>query len=120
MATLARNESAVLYTRIICPIFYHTTVNTNFYLNIFREYVNQLDEWKLRVGYSKKYGRCVTRLTGPWQKMKSFFRNRIILEGFWPPQSPDIIQPDFFLLGLQNRLNSNFPRTIYDLKWKIT
>jgi predicted NAD-dependent protein-ADP-ribosyltransferase YbiA (DUF1768 family) len=38
-------------TRTIDPIFFHTTVNTNGCFSNFREFINQLSEWELTIGY---------------------------------------------------------------------
>jgi hypothetical protein len=39
----------------------------------------------------------------------------------WPPKSPDLISPDFFLWGLlKGRVYANKPRTLQDLKDNIS
>ncbi|KAJ4448294.1 hypothetical protein ANN_10308 [Periplaneta americana] len=46
---------------------------------------------------------------------------RIISQGLWPPRSPDLTSPDFFLWGyLKGRAYKNRPHTLEELKRNIT
>ena len=54
-------------------------------------------------------------------EIQSFFGDRVISKGFWPPRSPDLTPPDYFLWGyLKGRVYQNKPRTIDALKANIT
>jgi len=49
--------------------------------------------------------------------VQNVFGNRIIGHGFWPPRSPSLISPDFFLREfLKERVNSNNTRSLEDFK----
>jgi len=49
------------------------------------------------------------------------FGDRAISKGIWPPRSPDLTPPDYFLWGyLKGRVYRNKPRTIDALKANIT
>jgi len=49
------------------------------------------------------------------------FAERIISKTIWPPRSPDLSPPDFFLWGaMTNSVYSNNPHTIDELKMAIT
>jgi hypothetical protein len=49
------------------------------------------------------------------------FADRIISKTIWPPRSPDLSLPDFFLWGaLKNTMYLNSPHTIDELKMAIT
>ncbi|KAJ4434735.1 hypothetical protein ANN_23303 [Periplaneta americana] len=51
----------------------------------------------------------------------SFFDDRIISRNLWPPRSPDLTTPDFFLWGyLKDRVYATRPETLDDLKHNIT
>jgi hypothetical protein len=51
------------------------------------------------------------------EMLKQFFDDRIISKNLWPPRSPDLPPPDYFLLGyLKQVVYSNRPQTIEDLK----
>ena len=54
-------------------------------------------------------------------EIQSFFGDRIISKGLWPPRSPDVTPPDYFLWGyLKGRVYQNKPRSIDALKANIT
>jgi len=49
------------------------------------------------------------------------FADRIITKTIWPPRSPDLSPPDFFLWGvMKNSVYSNNPHTIDEMKMAIT
>ena len=49
------------------------------------------------------------------------FVDRIISKTIWPPRSPDLCPPDFFLCGaMKNSAYSNNPHRIDELKMVIT
>jgi len=53
-------------------------------------------------------------------EIKSFFDDRIISKALWPPRSPDLSPPDFFLWGtLKRKAYANKPRTIQVLENNI-
>src|SRR5258705_4541833 len=45
--------------------------------------------------------------------IESFFPDRVVSKGRWPPRSPDLSPPDFFLWGmLKGTVYGNKPRTL--------
>jgi hypothetical protein len=51
---------------------------------------------------------------------RSFFGDRNISKDLWPPRSPDLTPPYFFLWGaLKGKLYVNKPRTIQELETNI-
>jgi len=54
-------------------------------------------------------------------EIQSFFGDRAISKGLWPPRSPDLTPSDYFLWGyLKGRVYQNKPLTIDVLKANIT
>jgi len=54
-------------------------------------------------------------------EIQSFFGDRVISKGLWPPRSPNLTPPDYFLWGyLKGTVKQNKPRTIDTLKANIT
>ena len=48
------------------------------------------------------------------------FGDRVISHGLWPPRSPDLTPPDFYLWGkLKGSVYAHNPRTTDELKQKI-
>ncbi len=53
-------------------------------------------------------------------ELKSFFDDRLISDGRWPPRSPDMSSLDFFLWGyLKDRVYANKLETLDALKQNI-
>ena len=56
----------------------------------------------------------------PQIEIESFFDDRIISNALWPPRSPDLSPPDFFLWGaLKGKAYANKPHTIQELEKNI-
>ena len=57
------------------------------------------------------------------QLLTAMFQDRIISRNYdfeWPPRSPDLTAPDFWLWGyLKDKVYANKPRTIQELKANI-
>jgi hypothetical protein len=52
--------------------------------------------------------------------LESVFTGRIISKRLWPPRSPDLSPPDFFLWGnLKDTVYSNHPNTLKELQAHI-
>ena len=94
-----------------------TTVH---YLEIFKEFVDQLDDDELRNGYFQQDGATCHTSNESMTEIESFFDDRIISKALWPPRSPDLSPPDFFLWGaLKGKAYANKPRTIQELENNI-
>jgi len=90
-------------------------------MEIFNIFVNQLDDEKLSIGYFQQDGATSHTSHAIMAEIQSFFGDRIISKGLWPPRSPDLTPPDYFLWGYQKvRVYQNKPRTIDALKANIT
>jgi hypothetical protein len=78
-------------------MFFDITLTSQVYIELFWEFVNQLDDQELTIGYYQQDG--ATSHTSGMAEVKSFFPDRIISRGLRPPRSPDLTPPDFFLWG---------------------
>ena len=67
------------------------------YLKILNEFVDQLDDDELRNGYFQQDGATCHTSNERMTEIESFFDDRIISKALWPPTSPDLSPPDFFL-----------------------
>jgi hypothetical protein len=72
--------------------------------------------WTILLVPTRKMGRraiCQMKQCRYW----NFFDDRIISKNLWPPQSPDLTPPDFFLwVYLKETVYKNSPCTLVDLK----
>jgi len=107
--------------RIIGPIFFDATIKTAAYMEIFNTFVNQLDDEELSVGYFQQDGATSHTSHARMAEIQSFFGDRVISKRLWPPRSPHLKPPDYFLWGyLKGRVYRNKPRTTDALKANIT
>jgi len=113
----------------MCPTCYRTrhffnNSNTDediaAYMEIFNTFVNQLDDEKLSIGYFQQDGATSHTSHTSMAEVQSFFDDRVVSKGLWPPLSPDLTPPDYFLWGyLKGRVYPNTPRTTDALKTYI-
>jgi hypothetical protein len=90
-------------------------MNKQVYVNIFNKFVNQLDE-ELQCGFFQQDGATCHISNDSIAEIESFFENRIISKGLWPPRSPDLTPQDFFLFGiLKGHVYGNRARTTQNL-----
>jgi hypothetical protein len=112
---------AMSRTRIVGPIFFDTTLNTDLYLDIFHQFVNQLDDLELTNAYFQQDGATCHTSRRALAEIASFFQDRVVSKGLWPPRSPDLTPLDFFLWGmLKGKVYANKPSTIDELKSNIS
>ena len=64
---------AISRRHIIGPIFFHETLNTAYYLEIFNEFVDQLDDDELRNGYFQQDGATCHTSNESMTEIESFF-----------------------------------------------
>jgi hypothetical protein len=89
-------------TRIIGPIFFDSTVNTDVYLAILEKCYSQLIEQEREYCFFQKDGAtnyasdCERSLT---RVHEMFTAERTVSKGLWPPRSPDLSICDFYLWG---------------------
>jgi hypothetical protein len=89
-------------------------------VNIFNRFVSQLDDEELQHGFFQQEGATCYTCNDSIAEIESMFEDRIIAKGLWPPRSPDLTTPDFFLCDiLKGRVYGNRPRTKQDLRNKI-
>jgi hypothetical protein len=91
---------AVLGTRIIGPIFFDRTVNTEVYMNIFEEFCAQLTEEERQSFFFQQDGAtCHTSRVSLQRVHDVFSEERTVSKNLWHPRSPDLTTCDFFLWG---------------------
>ena len=90
-------------------------------MEIFNTFVNQLDDEEFSIGYFQQDEATSHISHASMAELQSFFGDCVILKGLWPPSSPELLPPDYFLWGyLKGTVYQNKPRTIDVLKANIT
>jgi hypothetical protein len=73
-----------------------------------------------RLRFMKSLIQSVQKVTQPMAYFESVFPGRLITNRLWPPRSPDLSPPDFFLWGhLKYTVYSNHPHTLQELQANI-
>jgi hypothetical protein len=112
---------AISAERVIGPIFFERTVNSDVYKDIFMTYLEQLDDTALTKGYFQQDGATCHTSSDSMALINSFFMGRVISKKLWPPRSPDLSSADNLLwVYLKDKVYKNRPRTIQDLRANIT
>jgi hypothetical protein len=78
-------------------MFFDTTVTSQLYIELFREFINQFDDQELALGYYQQDGATSHTSGVSMAEVESFFPDRVLSRGLWPPRSPDLTLPYFFL-----------------------
>ena len=112
---------AVSQTRIIGPIFFENTINSQRYISdILQPFFQHLTAYEKQNGWFQQDGATAHTARASMQALQEVFDDRIISRGLWPPRSPDLTPPDFYLWGkLKNSVYENNPRTTEELKANI-
>jgi hypothetical protein len=109
---------ALSQRRIIGALFLYTTVTSWVYIELFWEFVNQTI-CNSHSTITNKMELQATLLVWAWLK-SNHFSQAVISRGLWPPRSPDLTPPDFFLWGSsKGRAYMNKPRILDELRENI-
>ena len=108
--------------RLIGPIFFETTVNSDVYIsNILRPFINKLTADELRTSHFQQDGATAHTSSKSMDYIRKVFKDRLISKPLWPARSPDLNPLDFYLWGkLKGSVYRNKPSTIDELKAAIT
>jgi hypothetical protein len=87
---------AISRHRIIGPSFFETTINAEAYQELIQQFIAmlQVDE---RSCWFQQDSATAHTAASTMEILHEFFGENIISKGVWPPRSPDLTSPDFFL-----------------------
>jgi len=107
---------------IVGPIFFSETLKIQQYCHtIVYPFIAQLKEDEIVKAYFQQDGAMAHTAHMSIALLDAVVADRIISKTIWPPRSPDLSPPIFFLWGvMKNSVYSNDPHTIDELKMAIT
>jgi hypothetical protein len=77
--------------RIISPIFFHETVNSDRYINdIQNPFFNQMTAEETQYGYFQQHNTTAHTANASMVAIQEMCEDRIIRRRLWPPRSPDL------------------------------
>ncbi|KDR23995.1 hypothetical protein L798_07934 [Zootermopsis nevadensis] len=83
------------------------------------QFIALLEETE-RVCWFQQDGATAHTASSTLAMLAEFLGDRVIFKGLWPPRSPDLTSPDFFLWGyLKQKVYANNPRTVAELQTNI-
>ena len=112
---------AAMTKRRVFFTFLNNIVNSDVYKTFIDQLIPTLNEEEIMRGWFQQDGATAHTSTSSMNHVRMFFGERIISKGLWPPRSPDLSPPDFFLWGhLKERVYRNSPQNIEQLQANIT
>jgi hypothetical protein len=100
--------------------FFETTVNSEVYCGFVDKLIETLTEDELNRGWFQQDNATAHTSRRSLDHIEQFFGQRVISKGLWPPRSPDLSPPDFFLWGyLKSKVYENKPETLLALRQNI-
>ena len=88
---------AISRARIVGPIFFETTVDSNVYCSeIIFPFIAQLNENEINRCFFQQDSATAHTSNHTVKFLNELFGERIISKGLWPPRSPDLSPPDYF------------------------
>ena len=119
--------------KIIGPFFFESdsgdtvTVNSERYIEVLNKFWSQLEEiypTTVHRQWFQQDGATPHTANNSIKWLEDHFKSRVVSRRCameWPPNSPDLSPPDFFLWGfLKDKVYSTKPRNILELKKRIT
>jgi len=111
---------AISKRRIIGPLFFETTINAEAYQELIQHFIAllQVDE---RNCWFQQDSATAHTAASTMEILHKFFSENIISKGVWPPRSPDLTSPHFFLLSyLKDTVYRSNPQDLKQLRMNIT
>ncbi len=111
---------AISRKRVVGPFFFSQTINAERYQAIITDFIASLEPEE-RDCWFQQDGATAHTAESTIAFLKEFFGERLITRPLWPPRSPDLTPPDFFLWGfIKDRVFTRGPDSVEKLKEFIT
>lgn len=111
---------AVSRRRILGPIFFRETVTAERYRGFLEEAIGQMHDDELTTGYFQQDGATAHTANATIEHLETYYGDRVISRGLWPPRSPDLTPLDYYLFGrIKNNIFKNRIHTIEELEARI-
>jgi hypothetical protein len=92
-------------------------VNSKRYCSILDDFIGLLEEHEISYSLFQQNGATAHRADNSMKFLTEIFGERVISRNVWPPRSPDLTPPDFYLWGAaKSAVYRDRPRTLTELK----
>ena len=93
---------SILRRRIIGPLFFETSINAQAYQELIQQFIALLKVDEGNCWFQQESATAHTAAsTTSMVILHEFFSENLISKGLWPPRSPDLTSPGFFLWLLE-------------------
>lgn len=100
--------------------FFDTTVTAATYCALIDQFVGTFTEDDIAHGWLQQDNAPGHTANQTLWHLQLYFGDRVISKGLWPPRSPDLSPPDYFLWGyLKGRVYANKPTSLAQLRQNI-
>jgi hypothetical protein len=111
---------AAMSAKRVFILFFNTTVTSEVYCGFVDSFVETLSEVEVFSGWFQQDNATPHTAKRTMARLEAYFGERVISAGLWPPRSPDLSPPDFFLWGfLKDRVYRGNPQTLEELRQSI-
>jgi transposase len=111
---------AALSAKRICIVFFDSTITSVVYRSIVDQFAETLTEEDIAHGWFQQDNAPPHTANQTLKHLEMYFGERLITRNLWPPRSPDLSPPDFFLWGyLKSQVYCNKPTTLTALRQNI-
>ena len=111
---------AILRRRIIGPLFFETSINAEAYQELIQQFIAMLQVGERKCWFQQESATAHIAAS-TLVILREFFGENPISKGLWPPRSPDLTCPGFFLWSyLKDTVYRSNPRDPKQLKMNIS
>jgi hypothetical protein len=95
---------------------FNTTVTSEVYKGFIDQLAETLTEEEIAKGWFQQDNAPAHTSKSSLKHLNDYFGDRVISKGLWPPRSPDLSPPDFFLWGyLKDKVFQSAPQNLHQL-----
>jgi hypothetical protein len=87
---------AISRCQIIGPLFFETSINAGAYQELIQQFIALLKVDERNCWFQQDSATAHTAAS-TMEILHEFFSEKLLSKGLWPPRSPDLTSPDFFL-----------------------
>jgi hypothetical protein len=96
-------------------------MNSKRYCSMFYDFISLPEEYEITYSCFQQDGATAHTANNSMKLVNEIFGERVISRNLWPPRSPDLNPPDFYLWGAaKSAVYRDRPRTLNELKTATT
>jgi hypothetical protein len=111
----------VSHHRIVWPVFFENTINSECYIDIIYEFLSNITEEEIAKTWFQQDSATCHTVWATMLELSLLFRDHIILKGLWPQCLLGLSPPDIFLWAYtKDTAYCNNPHNFNELKTNVS